>query len=81
LGKGIITELLIATLNYLFKEGFESISSSTFIENIASRKVLEKVGFIFNKYIDYWSYKYNRLMTLCNYEISKKNWNKLWRSR
>ena len=44
--KGIMSEIIEMMLNYLFNEiHLNKICASTFMENIASRKVLEKFGF------------------------------------
>ncbi len=43
-GKGIMTEVARKVVDYMFKEGFVRIQSHHQIENIASGKVMQKIG-------------------------------------
>lgn len=46
-GKGITTDALIAVTQWAFGEGFHRIEVKAYVENVASRRVAEKAGFIF----------------------------------
>ena len=45
-GRGYATEAVGAALNWLFRHGAYRVSASALAENLASRRVLEKNGFI-----------------------------------
>lgn len=73
-GKGIMTEAVNAILDYCFSGRFKKVFSSMFVDNIGSRRVLEKNGFKLIECRDYWSYKYDKLMKSCYYAIDKSQW-------
>ena len=45
--RGIMTEVVYGILNYLFSNGIESVYACCFKNNKASKKLIEKCGFIF----------------------------------
>lgn len=69
-GKGIATESAIASLKYGFKQmNLEKICAAAHKENIASNKVLEKVGFAIKETFEFDGGNHNW------YEIRKEDWN------
>lgn len=68
-GKGIATEAALASLNYGFRTmGLEAIYAGAHVENIASNKVLQKVGLKFIEIFEYDNDPHNW------YQITKKEW-------
>lgn len=55
-GKGLMAEAVKAVINYCFKElGLEALTICHFVENIQSKRVIEKCGFEFVKYDKYYA--------------------------
>ena len=70
-GKGIATETALAALKYGFEElNLKEICAAAAPENIASNKVIQKVGFSFLEIFNYEG-------DVCNwYTLQKKEWDK-----
>ena len=68
-GKGIATETAIASLNYGFRElNLKEIYGGAHVENIASNKVLQKVGLKYIETFEYDGEPHNW------YRIDRKDW-------
>jgi len=66
-GRGIATEAASVCLQYAFREAaLESIIGLTHVDNIASQRVLEKIGLTFRNQAEYFG------MTCCRFAIDRK---------
>ena len=76
-GKGLISEALPFALKFGFEQlGFNRIEAWTFEENVGSRKVMEKCGFIFARKDKNAYYKFGQWHDCLNYTLSKEDWHK-----
>jgi len=74
-GNGYATEITKALVKYLFDvEKLERIEALTADENIASRKVLEKSGFLQEGLLRNFAYINNRYTSVCYYGIIKDDY-------
>lgn len=68
-GKGIASEAAMEFLKYGFNElNLNKICAAAHTENIASNKILQKIGFQFIEYFDYDG------MVCCWYKMAKEDW-------
>lgn len=72
--QGYVTEAVEAFIPYLFKErGFDTVYASCFIDNPASKRVMEKVGMTYS-HINYGELEYlGKSRDLIYYKIDRKN--------
>lgn len=71
---GYVTEAVEAFIPYLFNErGFDTVYASCFIDNPASKRVMEKVGMTYS-HINYGELEYlGKSRDLIYYKIERKN--------
>lgn len=67
--KGYMTEALKFMVAHLFKEGYKKVEISAMVENIASNKVIQKVGFKFVEKVDFFCKIKNKTVKINEYEI------------
>ncbi|MDR1770376.1 MAG: GNAT family N-acetyltransferase [Hungatella sp.] len=72
--QGIMSEAIIAILDYLFNHGISYIWACCFQENLASKGMIEKCGFIFQQEGTYHSKELNKIYCSFEYRLSKKEW-------
>lgn len=76
--QGIMTEAIKATVNSLFQvEQIQYIWACCFQNNIASKGMIEKCGFIFQQEGIFDSKSLNKKFASYEYRISKNEWKKL----
>ena len=72
--KGIMSEAVSATIDYLFTTDINYIYACCFQDNIASRKLIEKCGFSFEKEGTYYSYILQESLPSYEYVYTKDQW-------
>jgi ribosomal-protein-alanine N-acetyltransferase len=75
--KGFMTEAITAVVDSLFKEDIEYIWACCFQQNIPSKGMIEKVGFIFQQEGEFYAKKLDKEFKSYEYRISKDEWLKL----
>lgn len=73
--RGIMTELVYGILNYLFSNGIESVYACCFKNNKASKKLIEKCGFIFEAEGSFYSESLHKNFESFEYVYRKSQWN------
>lgn len=72
--KGYVTEVTKVVLDFAFNTiGFDLINIKHIIDNIASKRVIEKNNFNYIKTISRFEKKYNDFIELLEYEIRKED--------
>jgi ribosomal-protein-alanine N-acetyltransferase len=72
--KGILSEALKCFCNYIFTEyNFNRLTANVFEENLASRRVLEKTGFILEGTLKKSVFKQNKFLDQYVYGLLKEN--------
>lgn len=71
--RGVMTEVIKATVEYLFQNGVEYVWACCFQSNIPSRKMIEKCGFIFQQEGTYFSEGLHRTFPSYEYRVSKRD--------
>lgn len=69
--RGIMTEAIQATVDYLFQNGIEYVWACCFQSNTPSKKMIEKCGFIFQQESTYCSEELHRTFSSYEYRLSK----------
>ncbi len=72
--QGIMSEAIIAILDYLFDHGISYVWACCFQENLASKNMIEKCGFLFQQEGIYHSKELNKIYHSFEYRLSKKEW-------
>ncbi len=71
-GRGIMTEACRRVLDYLFSQGFETVRIDAMVENVGSRRVIEKCGGeLVKTEADYHPLK-DRTVTVSRYVVKAK---------
>lgn len=74
-GKGYATEACIAVVAFAFERlGLHKVTIGCLLENVASKRVIEKVGFRFVARIDEDVWRNDRWWTHLRYEITISEW-------
>ncbi|WP_332833853.1 GNAT family N-acetyltransferase [Clostridium perfringens] len=73
--RGIMTEVVYGILNYLFSNGIESVYACCFKNNKASKKLIEKCGFIFEAEGSFYSESLHKTFESFEYVYRKSQWN------
>ncbi|XZI58628.1 GNAT family N-acetyltransferase [Clostridium perfringens] len=73
--RGIMTEVVYGILNYLFSNGIESVYACCFKNNKASKKLIEKCGFIFEAEGSFYSESLHKTFESFQYVYRKSHWN------
>jgi len=72
--QGIMTEAVIAVIDYLFTIDIQYIYACCFQDNTASKKVIEKCGFSFDREGTYYSYPVGAEFPSYEYVYTKTDW-------
>lgn len=73
--RGIMTEVIKATVVYLFQNGIEYVWACCFQSNLPSRKMIEKCNFVFQQEGTYFSEGFHKTFPSYEYRLSKSEWN------
>ncbi|MFB0921395.1 MAG: GNAT family protein, partial [Oscillospiraceae bacterium] len=72
--RGIMTEAITATIDYLFKNGIINIWACCFQNNAPSKGMIEKCGFQFQRESTYYSKELCKTYASYEYLISVNEW-------
>lgn len=73
--QGIMSEAVNAVLDYLFNHGILYIWACCFQDNLASKGLIEKSGFVFQQEGTYVSKDFHKRFSSYEYRISAEQWN------
>lgn len=75
-GQGIATEAAQAVIEYCFTAlNLEVLTCGHFIDNLRSKRVIEKCGFAFFKRASYYAKQLQKEFDTFEYLLTKENWN------
>ncbi|MFT4106585.1 MAG: GNAT family protein [Lacrimispora sp.] len=74
--QGIMTEAINAVLDYLFNHGISYVWACCFQENLASKGMIEKCGFVFKQEGIYDSKDLQKKFSSYEYCLSAEEWNR-----
>ncbi|WP_212647172.1 GNAT family N-acetyltransferase [Candidatus Enterococcus clewellii] len=72
--KGIMTEVIEAMLDHLFSNGIHFVYACCFQQNSASKRVIEKCGFLFEQEGEFFSESLNQRFDSYDYLFTKERW-------
>lgn len=72
--KGIMSEVVNEILTYLFIHDIEYVWACCFKENISSKKLIEKLGFIFQQEGNFYSSSLDKTFDSYEYCLTKSQW-------
>ncbi|WP_394522332.1 GNAT family N-acetyltransferase [Lacrimispora sp. JR3] len=73
--QGIMSEAVNAVLDYLFDQGILYVWACCFQNNVASKNLIEKCGFVFQQEGTYRMEYLNRNISSYEYRLSAEQWN------
>lgn len=72
--RGIMSEAMVAVIHYLFDHDISYIWACCFKENIASKALIEKCGFVFQQEGEFYSERLDRNFQSYEYCLEKDRW-------
>lgn len=72
--RGIMTEVVLAVLDYLFLNGVEYVYACCFQNNAASKHLIEKCGFAFERNGSYYAEQLDKSFDSYEYVFSREQW-------
>lgn len=72
--RGIMTEAVLAVLDHLFADGIQSVYACCFQNNAASKRLIEKCGFAFERAGTYHAELLNRTFSTFEYVYTRERW-------
>lgn len=76
-GRGMATEAVRAVIDEGFAQGLERLASDVFLDNAASRRVLEKTGFLFGEEFDQFCPARSEMVRAIRCFLDREGWRAL----